>query len=431
MASGTTGITRMNGWLALSPMFVFVLVYLLSSLAAGDFSAVPISSAFLVASIYGLAVTPGKVAEKAKVFSKGAGDSNVLLMIWIFIMAGAFASTAKAIGSVEATVNLTLTLLPGKFLLPGLFLAACFISMSIGTSVGTIVALVPIASGIASQAGLSTPLMVALIVGGAFFGDNLSFISDTTIASTTTQGCSMSDKFKANIWIAGPAALVVAVVYTFVGLEADAFPPAGGVDLLKLLPYLCVIILALCGVNVLTVLAAGLALCVVLGLASGLSWTGFLASVGEGIAGMGDLIIVTLLSGGMLELIRRNGGIDFIIRGLTRGIHGRRGAEAGIAALVGLSGFCTANNTIAILSTGKIAKDITDRFGLDPRKTASILDTFSCVVQGIIPYGAQLLMASSLSGIPAVSVIPYLYYPCVLFIVACLSIVLRFPRYCS
>lgn len=431
MASGTTGITRMNGWLALSPMFVFVLVYLLSSLAAGDFSAVPISSAFLVASIYGLAVTPGKVTEKAKVFSKGAGDSNVLLMIWIFIMAGAFASTAKAIGSVEATVNLTLTLLPGKFLLPGLFLAACFISMSIGTSVGTIVALVPIASGIASQAGLSTPLMVALIVGGAFFGDNLSFISDTTIASTTTQGCSMSDKFKANIWIAGPAALVVAVVYTFVGLEAEAFPPAGGVDLLKLLPYLCVIILALCGVNVLTVLAAGLALCVVLGLASGLSWTGFLASVGEGIAGMGDLIIVTLLSGGMLELIRRNGGIDFIIRGLTRGIHGRRGAEAGIAALVGLSGFCTANNTIAILSTGKIAKDITDRFGLDPRKTASILDTFSCVVQGIIPYGAQLLMASSLSGIPAVSVIPYLYYPFVLFIVACLSIVLRFPRYCS
>ena len=378
-----------------------------------------------------MAVTPGKVAEKAKVFSKGAGDSNVLLMIWIFIMAGAFASTAKAIGSVEATVNLTLTLLPGKFLLPGLFLAACFISMSIGTSVGTIVALVPIASGIASQAGLSTPLMVALIVGGAFFGDNLSFISDTTIASTTTQGCSMSDKFKANIWIAGPAALVVAVVYTFVGLEADAFPPAGGVDLLKLLPYLCVIVLALCGVNVLTVLAAGLALCVVLGLASGLSWTGFLASVGEGIAGMGDLIIVTLLSGGMLELIRRNGGIDFIIRGLTRGIHGRRGAEAGIAALVGLSGFCTANNTIAILSTGKIAKDITDRFGLDPRKTASILDTFSCVVQGIIPYGAQLLMASSLSGIPAVSVIPYLYYPFVLFIVACLSIVLRFPRYCS
>ena len=241
----------------------------------------------------------------------------------------------------------------------------------------------------------------------------------------------MSDKFKANIWIAGPAALVVAVVYTFVGLEADAFPPAGGVDLLKLLPYLCVIVLALCGVNVLTVLAAGLALCVVLGLASGLSWTGFLASVGEGIAGMGDLIIVTLLSGGMLELIRRNGGIDFIIRGLTRGIHGRRGAEAGIAALVGLSGFCTANNTIAILSTGKIAKDITDRFGLDPRKTASILDTFSCVVQGIIPYGAQLLMASSLSGIPAVSVIPYLYYPFVLFIVACLSIVLRFPRYCS
>ena len=419
---------KINGWLALSPLAVFLLTYLVTSIVCGDFYKVPIASAFLLASVYAVLITPGKISERIGIFSSGAGNKNVLLMIWIFIMAGAFAATAKAIGSVEATVNLTLRILPSKFILAGLFLAACFISMSIGTSVGTIVALMPIAGGIATQADISIAMMAALIVGGAFFGDNLSFISDTTIASTTSQGCSMSDKFKANIWIAGPAALIVTAIYIFIGFNLNISPEIGQIDPIKLIPYLSVIILAICGMNVLVVLTTGLVLCAIIGFTDGLTWTGFLGSVGEGIAGMADLIIVTMLSGGMLELIRHNGGIEFIIKGLTKGIKGKRGAEFSIGGLVGLSNFCTANNTIAILATGHIAKDITDRFGLDPRKTASILDTFSCVVQGIIPYGAQLLMASSLAGISATMIIPALYYPFVLFGAVCLSILLRLPK---
>ncbi len=420
----------LRGWLALSPLAVFLVLYLVSSLIAKDFYKVPIASAFLLASIYALLISRGaSVERKVAVFSRGAGDKNVLLMIWIFVLAGAFASTAKAIGSIEATVNLTLMILPGKLILAGLFLAACFISMAIGTSVGTIVALVPIAAGIAGQTGLSLPMVTALIVGGAFFGDNLSFISDTTIAATRTQGCSMADKFKANSWLAVPAAAVVAVIYVILGMNLDIIPSVEDMQWIKLVPYLAVIVLALSGVNVLTVLTIGIALNALLGFGLGeIGWTGFLEAVGSGIAGMGDLIIVTMLAGGMLEVIRFNGGIEWIIRLLTRNIRGKRGAELSVAALVGIANFCTANNTIAIITTGSIAKDITQQFGLDPRKTASILDTFSCIVQGIIPYGAQMLMASGLAGISAVSITRYLYYPFILLAIALLSILLRFPR---
>ena len=319
--------------------------------------------------------------------------------------------------------------LPGKLILAGLFLAACFISMAIGTSVGTIVALVPIAAGIAAQTGMSLPMTTALIVGGAFFGDNLSFISDTTIAATRTQGVSMADKFKANIWLAAPAALIVTGIYIFMGWHMNLTPTAEPVQWVKLIPYLSVIVMAISGVNVLTVLAIGLGLNAILGFSLGeMDWTGFLVAVGDGIAGMGDLIIVTMLAGGMLEVIRYNGGIDWIIRVLTRRIRGKRGAELSIAALVALANLCTANNTIAIITTGSMARDITDRFGLDPRKSASILDTFSCIVQGIIPYGAQLLMASGLAGISAAAIIGRLYYPFVLLGIALLSILLRLPR---
>ena len=418
----------MNGWLALSPLIVFILIYLISSIIAKDFYKVPIASAFVLASIYAIIITPGSISERIGIFSKGAGDLNVLLMIWIFVMAGAFASVAKSIGTVEATVNLTLTLLPQKFLLAGLFIAACFISFSIGTSVGTIVALVPIAAGISGETAISMPLITAVIVGGAFFGDNLSFISDTTIASTTTQGCSMSDKFKANIWIAGPAAIVVTAVYIFIGLNLNASPEIGDIDIMKLIPYLAVILLSLCGMNVLLVLTIGLVLCAAIGFLEGLTWVSFLESAGSGISGMGDLIIVTMLAGGMLDVIRHNGGIDFIIKGLTKKIKGKRGAEFSIAALVGISNICTANNTIAILTTGNIAKNITKEYNLDPRKSASLLDTFSCIVQGMLPYGAQLLMASSFAGISATSIISHLYYPFTLFFFAFLSIIIRFPR---
>ena len=422
-------MNRRRGLLALSPLLVFLAVYLVSSFMAKDFYKVPVVAAFLLASAYAILITRGGLEERVAVFSRGAGNGNVLLMIWIFVLAGVFAATAKAIGSIDAVVAATLHILPGRFILVGLFVAACFISMAIGTSVGTIVALVPIASGLASGTGAPLAMVVAAIVGGAFFGDNLSFISDTTIAATRSQECSMADKFRANIWIAGPAAIVVAVVYVVLGQGFDATAPAQEFNLLLILPYLAVIILALCGLNVLGVLSMGIFLNAVIGLLSGkFGWLGFLQSAGEGVASMGDLIIVTMLAGGMLEIIRVNGGIDWIINALTRRISGRRGAESTIALLVALANVCTANNTIAIITTGSIAREIAGHFGVDPRKSASILDTFSCIVQGILPYGAQLLMASGLAGISVASIIGCLYYPLALLVFALLAIWLRFPR---
>ena len=422
---------KMNGWLALSPLFVFLAVYLAGSIIAHDFYKVPVAAAFIIASAYALIITRDvpKTDDKVAIFSEGAGNRNVLLMIWIFVLAGAFAATAKDIGAIDATVNATLHILPGNLLYAGLFLAACFISMAIGTSVGTIVALVPIASGIAAEAGISIPFMTAIIVGGAFFGDNLSFISDTTVAATKSQGCSMRDKFRVNLWIAAPAAIVVTALYVVLGLSVQAAPSAAPVQWLGLIPYLLVVGLALAGMNVITVLALGIGVNGIIGWCTGAyDFVGWMASIGGGIGSMGELIIVSLLAGGMLEIIRYNGGLQFIIDGLTRRIAGRRPAALSIAALVSLVNLCTANNTIAIITVGPLAKDITQRFGLDPRKTASILDTFSCLVQGIIPYGAQMLMASGLAGVSAVAIISNLYYPFTLGIVALLSILLRFPR---
>ena len=420
----------MNGWLALSPLLVFLAVYVVSSIVARDFYKVPVAAAFIVASAYALLITPvDKTDMKLSIFSEGAGNKNVLLMIWIFVLAGAFAATAREIGAIDATVNATLHILPGKLIYAGLFFAACFISMAIGTSVGTIVALVPIATGIAAQTGIGIPFITAIIVGGAFFGDNLSFISDTTVAATKSQGCSMKDKFRVNLWLAAPAALLVAGLYVVMGLSVDAAPAADSVQWLGLVPYLLVIGLALAGMNVVTVLTIGIILNGVIGWCTGAyDFVGWMASIGAGIGSMGELIIVSLLAGGMLEIIRYNGGMEFIIGGLTRHIGGKRAAGFSIAALVSLVNVCTANNTIAIITTGPLARDITERFGLDPRKTASILDTFSCFVQGILPYGAQMLMAAGLSGVSTVSIIGHLYYPFALGIIACLSILLRFPR---
>ena len=422
---------KMNGWLALSPLLVFLLVYLVSSIVARDFYKVPVAAAFIVASAYALLITRSvdKTDAKISIFSEGAGNKNVLLMIWIFVLAGAFAATARDIGAIDATVNATLRILPGKLIFAGLFLAACFISMAIGTSVGTIVALVPIATGIAQETGTAVPLMAAVIIGGAFFGDNLSFISDTTVAATKSQGCSMRDKFNANIWIAAPAALAVTALYVVMGLQVEAAPAAGAVQWVGLIPYLLVIGLALAGVNVVTVLTVGIIVNGIIGWSTGAyDWIGWMASIGGGIGSMGELIIVSLLAGGLLEIIRYNGGLDFIIDGLTRRIRGRRGAYLSVAGLVSLVNFCTANNTIAIITVGPLAKDISEKYGLDPRKTASILDTFSCLVQGIIPYGAQMLMASGLAGVSAASITGYLYYPFALGLFAFLSILFRFPR---
>ena len=433
-------IRSSKGLLALSPLLVFLLVYVLSSLFVGDFGRVPVSSAFLIAAIWAVATTPGKLRERINCFSKGAGDRNILLMIWIFVLAGAFAGSAKDIGAIDATVAATLHLVPSKLIFCGLFLASCFISMSIGTSVGTIVALVPLATEMAANCGVSEAYMAAIIVGGAFFGDNLSFISDTTIASTRIMKCEMRDKFRMNIRIILPAVLVVAAIYIWQGWNAQLTGVGNMDDWYKVFPYLLVIVMAMSGIDVSIVLLTGIIANAVMGFCCGsflpqeagtsaaLAWTGWLASLGRGIATMSDLIIVTLLAGGLMELIRANGGLDFIIDRLTRHIKGERGAQFSIAALVCIADICTANNTIAIISTGSIAKEISDRFGLDPRKTASILDTFSCLIQGIIPYGAQLLIAAGLAGISSASIIPHLYYPFLMGVMAMLSIIFRFPR---
>lgn len=391
----------------------------------------PITVAFTVASIYAVAITRGiKLEERIRQYSRGASDPNILLMIWIFVLAGAFATGAKSMGAIDATVNLILSLLPSSLLLPGLFIAACFISLSIGTSVGTVIALVPIALGLGESLGLSNAYVAAVVTGGAFFGDNLSFISDTTIAATRTQGCSMKDKFRANIAIVLPAAIIALVLYFVVGLELPAVRPSGEAgSFLLTLPYLLVLVAAVAGMNVLSVLTLGIIACGAVGLGTGTlpAWD-WIAALGKGMTGMGELIIVTLMAGGMLELIRYNGGIDYLLGHLTRGISGKRGAELTIAALVSVANLCTANNTIAILTTGKVSREITKQYGLDPRKTASILDTFSCFVQGLIPYGAQLLLASKLAGVSPMDIVPNLYYPFIMGGCALLSILLRFPR---
>ena len=416
--------------LALSPILVFMAVYLVGSILAGDFYKVPLTVAFLAASAYAVCITPKlKLKQRIALFSRGAGDENLMLMVWIFILAGAFAKAAGAMGAIDATVDLTLRMLPDSMLLPGLFLAACFISLSIGTSVGTVVALTPVAVGIAGQTGTSLPLIVAIVVGGSFFGDNLSFISDTTIVATQTQGVRMSDKFKANIYLAGPAALIALVLYIILGQGVVAPSDVAWPAWYKMLPYLAVLVLATAGMNVLVVLLIGIVLAGIIGMASGsFDLMGWMQAMGEGVMGMSELIIVTLLAGGMLALIRHNGGIDWLIRVLTRRINGQRGAKLTIALLVILADLCTANNTIALITVGPVARDIADRYGVDRRMSASLLDTFSCFAQGLIPYGAQLLMAAGLAAITPFDIIAYLYYPIILGAIALLGILFRFPR---
>ncbi len=416
--------------LAISPILVFIAVYLAGSLLAGDFYKVPLTAAFLTASAYAVCITPRlKLKERIAIFSRGAGDENMMLMVWIFILAGAFAQSAKQMGAIDATVNLTLRMLPEGMLLPGLFLAACFISLSVGTSVGTVVALTPVAVGIAEQTGGTLPLIVAIVVGGAFFGDNLSFISDTTIVATQTQGCRMNDKFKANISIAAPAAVIALVIYIILGRNVEVPSQVQLLEWYKVIPYVAVLILALAGVNVMAVLAIGILLAGGIGICCG-SFTAmeWMSAMGEGILGMSELIIVTLLAGGMLALIRHNGGIDYLIRLLTRRINGARGAKFTIALLVILADLCTANNTIALITVGPMARDIADRYGVDRRVSASLLDTFSCFAQGLIPYGAQLLMAAGLAAITPFDIIGYLYYPIILGVIAVLAILFNFPR---
>lgn len=423
-------VSSTKGMLALSPLILFITLYLALSIVAGNFNRVPMTVIFLIASVYAIATSKGfSIHQRIGIYNKGASTPNLVLMLWIYVLAGAFAQSAKAMGAIDATVNLTLNTLPTGMILPGLFMAACFISVSIGTSVGTVVALVPIAAGLAHGTGSNIALMTAVIVGGAYFGDNLSFISDTTVVATQTQGCKMSDKFKVNSQIVAPAVIIVLAIYAYLGRGMQVPSHIANVEYIKVMPYLAVIITAICGINVMAVLVIGIILCGIIGMACGdYGFYGWLDAMGTGITSMGELIIIAMMAGGMLEIIRANGGIDYIIRQLTAHVSGKRGAEFSIAALVSLVNLCTANNTVAILTVGNIAKRISEKYDVDPRKAASILDTFSCFVQGIIPYGVQMLLAAGLAHLSPVDIIPYLYYPFSIGIAATMAILLRYPK---
>lgn len=417
-------INHWRGLITLSPLVVFFVVYVAGSVAVGDFYKMPVAVAFLIASAWAFAVSkPKSLVRKVERFSAGAAHSNIMMMLWIFILAGGFAKSAEQIGAVEAMVNLTLNILPANMLLPGVFLAACLISLSIGTSVGTIVALMPVAVGLAGEAGMSTAMMAGAVVGGAFFGDNLSFISDTTIAATRTQGCAMQDKFRANFRIVFPAALCVLVGYGIIGFEQPNTSHLPHTDYWLVLPYLLVLVCALCGMNVMRVLFLGIAAtCITSLFRPGVSLMDWAGAVGTGITGMGELIIVTLLAAGMLEIIRYNGGLSYIISHLARGIRGRRSAELSIGLMTATANLCTANNTVAIVAVGNIARRLAKRYHIAPARASSLLDTASCVIQAVLPYGAQLLMGATLAGMSAMDIIPHLYYPYTMAICALLYI---------
>ena len=419
-----------QGILAISPLIVFVILYFVSSIIAGDFYMMPITVAFMLSCIYAIMTFRGRsVKERVETFCIGAGEKNIMMMLCIFVLAGAFANSAKDAGCIEATVNLTLSLMPDSMIMAGLFIAACFISLAIGTSVGTIVALTPIAAGLAHSTGSSVPMMTAVIVGGSFFGDNLSFISDTTIVATSTQGCKQSDKFLVNSYTTIPVAIAVMVMYFFIGTGTQAPAVIPDIDYVKILPYIIVIVCALCGMNVFVVLTFGIISTGLIGIGYGVyDLFGWCQSMGKGITGMGELVIVAVLAGGLLKVMTENGALEYLISIMTKKIRSKRSCELTIAMLVSLVNICTANNTVAILTVGSISKRIGDSYGVDNRKSASILDSFSCCIQSILPYGAQILMATGLAAVSPIEILKYLYYPFVLFSVSVIAILIRYPK---
>ncbi|MDU7966176.1 MAG: Na+/H+ antiporter NhaC family protein [Paeniclostridium sordellii] len=420
---------RKGNPLALLPLGVFLVLFVGSGVITGDFYKMPALVAFLIASGVALLFNKNKSLEsKMNVFCKGAGDTNIILMIVIFLLAGAFSSVAKAMGGVDSTVNLSLSILPSNLLVSGLFIIGCFISISMGTSVGTIAALSPIGLGIAQKTGIPVPLVIGAVVGGAMFGDNLSMISDTTIAAVRTQGCKLKDKFKVNFLIVLPAAIATVVILTFVtlGYKSDV-SSTYEYELIKVLPYILVLAGALLGVNVFALLGSGILFAGLIGIFSkSFNLLGLISAISEGMAGMYELSLLVLVVGGVVALIKFNGGIDYILYFITSKIKSKKGAEFGIAALVSVIDLCTANNTIAIVTAGPLAKDIAKKYDIDPRKTASILDIFSSCWQGVIPYGAQLLTAAGIAGISPVEILGYLYYPGLMFLCGIASIIFSY-----
>lgn len=422
--TATTGIS--GGLLALSPVVVFLLSYVAVSLVLNDFYAMPLPVSLLISSVWAILIYRGKpLRHRIETYSRAAGNENILYMIWIFILAGAFSTLAKHLGAVDATVQIILGVFPSELVVPALFLASCFISLSIGTSVGTVVALTPLATEIAATSGGSVPFYVAVVLGGAFFGDNLSFISDTTIAATRSQKVGMSEKFKANLWIAVPAALVTLIVYLTLGHNVEDLVVGQPEHPWLMVPYLVIIVLAAVGINVTIVLVSGILSALAIGFCYGGNALEMAAFMGAGIESMGTLIIITLTTAGMLGIVNAAGGIRWLLTVLTRHVSGSRPAQAVIACLVGAVNLCTANNTVAIITVGEMARKIADRYGISGRKSASLLDSASCVVQCLIPYGAQTLLATSLAEISPGAPWPYLYYPWALAFMIALSIVIK------
>jgi Na+/H+ antiporter NhaC len=434
------GDVRKGGFFTLLPLIVFLLTYILGTTLAEDAADMPIVVAGLFASIIAIVMTRRTpLAERIGVYTKGATDMNIMWMIWIFILAGAFSNSTKAMGAVDATVSLIMSVIPAEFLPAGIFVAASLIALSIGTSVGTIATLTPIAASIAEQTGCNVGWMIAIVIGGALFGDNLSFISDTTIAATSTQGCNMRDKFRTNFIIVAPAAIATLLIYIFSNnwdFDTSAIVATTTAPWYIVLPYILVLVAAFCGMNVLSVLVIGILSSGLIGIAScQITLIDWFSAMGEGINSMGELIVITMIAGGMLETIRYNGGFEYIISAITSRTKSRRGAEFSIAGLVTFADICTANNTVAIISVGPIVRNIAQRFGISARRAASIMDTFSCFAQGLLPYGAQLLIAAGIASedisgsISTAEIIPYLYYPMTMGACALLAIIIQWPRY--
>lgn len=422
--------TKANGW-ALLPLVIFIGLFVGSGIITGDFYKMPILVAILVAAAAALIMNRKEsFTSKVESFSKGAGHPDLMIMVFIFILAGAFSEVAKGMGAVESTVNLALSFLPQSLLIAGLFIIGAFISLAMGTSTGTIAALAPIGVGISTEADISVALAMGAIIGGAMFGDNLSFISDTTIAAVRTQQTEMRDKFKANFFIVLPAAIITCIVLVVITLGGQAPVTPEAYSWVKMLPYIGVLAAALLGVNVIAVLAGGIILGGVIGMADGsYTLTAFLQKITDGIMGMAELVILSLLIGGMVELIKRNGGIHFILETMTKRISSKRGAEFAIAGLVSSTNLATANNTISIIATGPLAKDMADKYEIDKRKSASLLDIFSCSIQGLIPYGAQMLSAAEFASISPTSILPYSFYPVLIALSGIVAILIQFPRF--
>ena len=430
----TTPITQPSpNLIGLSPILLFVILVVATGVITNDITAMPILVAFFISAGYGLCLNPKdqklSFAEKIQIFCSGGGDKNIILLVLIFLLAGAFYAVTIDIGARDATVNLALTFVPTSMILPGLFLICCFISFAMGTSMGTITALSPIGAGLAESLGLPVELALGVVVGGAMFGDNLSFVSDTTIAATRTQGVKLKDKFRANVMVALPACIATLALLLLIDVDTSEIPNAAQYDVWRILPYLCIIGFALVGFNVITVLGVGIVSACLVGLyQDSFSLLTMLHSIQKGMGWMQDLAMIAITIGGIVALMHANGGITWLINRLTQKVHTKKGAEFSIAGLVSFLDITTANNTIAIVTAGPIARDLNEKYDVDPRRTASLLDIFSCGFQGLVPYGAQLLSAAAVVGISPLSITPYCWYPMLILVFGMFAIWFSYPK---